>query len=208
MKGLAETVFSSLNTRSLQSIAQQLGLSPQAAAPAILAALSLLLGQMSRNAAQPDAAAALLGAARRDHATPPPGADFDGLFGAPGSDTGSQALSGGLAILGHIFGDGRDTSQPQVPEVAGLDRNGSLKLLALLAPLVMRVLGQLSQNGQIDASSLDILLNQESERISRAPTSLLSNLLGATLDRDGDGQIGIGEVLQGTQALDKLFGKQ
>lgn len=204
MKSLADTVLSSLDARSVQSIAQQLGLGPQEAGSAIQSALPLLMGQMSRNAAQPDAANALLGAAQRDHAQVDTGNALGNLLGGlmGGGAGNDNPLSGGMAILGHVFG-----GHAQTPKVAGLDSGKSTQLLALLAPLVMAALGRMSRGGQIDASSLSHLLGNESQRIAQASPSAFGGLAGL-LDRDGDGQVGVNEMLQGAQALGSLFGKK
>jgi len=205
MTGLADTLFSSLDARSVQSIAQQIGLTPQDAGQAIQAALPILLGQMAQNASQPEGASALLGAVQRDHAGVDLGGLLGGLLGSLGD--GSSATAGpanGMAILGHIFGG---SGGARIPGVSGLDGNNSTKLLALLAPLVMAALGKLAQGGQLDAGGLSGLLGGESRRISAAPPSALGGLLGSVLDGDGDGNPDLGGVLKSAQMLGSLFGK-
>lgn len=206
MTGLADTLFSSLDARSVQSIAQQLGLSPQDAGQAIQAALPILLGQMAQNASQPDGASALLGAVQRDHAGVDLGGLLGGLLGSLGGGSAPTAgPASGMAILGHIFGGSGGGAR--IPGVSGLDGNNSTKLLALLAPLVMAALGKLAQGGQLDAGGLSGLLGGESRRISAAPPSALGGLLGSVLDGDGDGNPDLGGVLKSAQMLGSLFGK-
>ena len=212
MAGLSETILSSLDARSIQGISQQLGLSPQHTGNAIQAALPILLGQMGRNAAQPEGANALLGAVQRDHT----GVDIGGLLGGVlgamggGAQPGGAGLGDGMAILGHIFGGGstQRAATPQMPSVPGLDGAGSGKLLALLAPLVMAALARMSQSGGLNANSLGKLLGGESQRIAQAPPSALGGLMGAVLDRDGDGQVGLSEMLGAAQGMGALFGKR
>lgn len=202
MSELAETLLSSLDARSLQSISQQLGLSPQSAAQAVQAALPMLLGQMSKNASQPEGANALLGAVQRDHT----GVDISGLLGGVlGALGGGQTqpaqsgggLGGGLAILGHIFGGGsgtQATASPKVPTIPGLDSANSAKLMAMLAPLVMAALGRMTQGGKVDAGTLGGLLGGESQRIAQTPPSALGG--------------GLGDMLKTAQSLGSLFGKR
>ena len=215
MSGIAETLLSSLDARSVQSISQQLGLSPQNTGNAIQAALPILLGQMANNASQPEGAAALLGAAQRDHA----GVDISGLLGGlmgalggGGSASGNGAgLGGGMAILGHIFGGGagvQRSANPAVPSVPGLDGANSAKLLAMLAPMVMAALGRMAQSGQVNANSLGGLLGGESQRVAQAPPSALGGLMNSVLDRDGDGKVDLGDMLKSAQSLGSLFGKR
>ena len=215
MSGIAETLLSSLDARSVQSISQQLGLSPQNTGNAIQAALPILLGQMANNASQPEGAAALLGAAQRDHA----GVDISGLLGGlmgalggGGSASGNGAgLGGGMAILGHIFGGGagvQRSANPAVPSVPGLDGANSAKLLAMLAPMVMAALGRMAQSGQVNANSLGGLLGGDSQRVAQAPPSALGGLMNSVLDRDGDGKVDLGAMLKSAQSLGSLFGRR
>lgn len=215
MSGIAETLLSSLDARSVQSISQQLGLSPQNTGNAIQAALPILLGQMANNASQPEGAAALLGAAQRDHAGVDIGGLLGGLMGAlggGGSASGSGAgLGGGMAILGHIFGGGsgvQRSANPAVPSVPGLDGATSAKLLSMLAPMVMAALGRMAQSGQVNANSLGGLLGGESQRVAQAPPSALGGLMNSVLDRDGDGKVDLGDMLKSAQSLGSLFGKR
>ena len=216
MSSITDTLLSSLDARTVQSISQQLGLSPQGTGNAIQAALPILLGQMAKNAEQPEGASALLGAVQRDHTGVDIGGLLGGVLGALGGGQSQQSsagggLSDGLAILGHVFGGGNGTQRaasPQVPGIPGLDGAGSAKLLAMLAPLVMAALGRMTQGGQVDAGSLGGLLGGERQRIEQAPPSALGGLMGAVLDRDGDGQVGLGDILQSAQGLGSLFGKR
>ncbi len=212
MAGLADTLLSSLDARSVQSISQQLGLNPRETGSAIQAALPLLLGQMAKNTAQPQGASALLGAVQRDHAGIDVGGLLGGLLGALGSGQSQPAqnpgLAGGMAILGHVFGGAQAGGAAQLPKVPGLDSAGSTKLLALLAPLVMAALGKMAQGGQLNASALSGLLGGESQRIAQAPPSVVDSLMGGVLDSDGDGKMDIGGVLKSAQTLGALFGKR
>ena len=212
MSSLTDTLLSSLDARSVQSISQQLGLSPQSAGNAIQAALPILLGQMAKNASQPEGASALLGAVQRDHSGTVLGGVLGALGGGASSQNGSNdALSGGLAILGHVFGGGNGTQRaasPQVPSIPGLDSGSSAKLLAMLAPMVMAALGRMMQGGQINANSLGGLLGGESQRIAQAPPSALGGLMGTVLDRDGDGDVDMSDILKSAQGLGSLFGKK
>jgi hypothetical protein len=212
MAGLADTLLSSLDARSVQSISRQLGLNPQQTAGAIQAALPMLLGQMAKNASRPEGANALFGAVQRDHTGIDVGGLLGGLLGSLGGGQAQPAqnsgLAGGMAILGHVFGGGQSSGAAQIPKVQGLDSAGSAKLLAMLAPLVMAALGKMTQGGQLDGGAISGLLGGESQRIAQAPPSLLGGLMGAALDSDGDGKMDVGGVLKSAQTLGSLFGKR
>jgi len=223
MSDLAQSLLSSFDARSITTIAQQLGVSPRQAGSAIEAALPILLGQLSQNASTPQGAQALLGAVQRDHA-PSQGLDLGGLLGSVLGGLGgaqpaqpqNRALDG-MAILGHIFGGGSpQAAQKQAPQVPGLDGATSAKLLAILAPLVLSALGKLTQGGSsanagggLDLGSLAGILGGASRALGggQQQSSTGGGILNAVLDKDGDGQIGIGEIFGAAQSLG-LFGKR
>lgn len=215
MSDLAQTLLQSFDARSITSIAQQIGVSPRQAGGAIQAALPILLGQMAQNASSPQGAQALLGAVQRDHSAP--GMDLGGLLGGllgslGGGGAQSQSgggLEGGLAILGHVFGGGRQAA-PQTPQVPGLDGAGSAKLLAMLAPLVLAALGKMNQQGGgLSLGSIGQILGGATQSIGNGPRQQSpagGGLLGAVLDRDGDGDVDMSDLLGTAQSLG-LFGK-
>jgi hypothetical protein len=215
MSDLAQTLLQSFDARSIGAIAQQIGVSPRQAGGAIQAALPILLGQMEQNASTPQGAQALLGAVQRDHSAP--GLDLGGLLGGILGGLGGGAsqsrgggLEDGLAILGHVFG-GSKQSAPQTPQVPGLDGATSAKLLALLAPLVLAALGKMNQQGGgLNLGSLGQILGGATRSIGSATqqqSSASGGLLGAILDRDGDGDVDLGDLLGAAQSLG-LFGKR
>src|SRR5690606_27405891 len=157
--------------------------SPDQAGQAVQQALPLLLGGLARNSASPQGAGALHAALERDHS----GVDIGGLLGSVlgggagggnsgpdlggligsvlgGGGSGSNAGAGG-AILGHIFGGRRGRAAQGLGQSSGLGGAGAAQLLAMLAPLVMSVLGNMSREKGLDARSLGSVLGQENQRI-------------------------------------------
>ena len=63
----------------------------------------------------------------------------------------------------------------------------------MLAPIVMSVLGGMSRRQGMNASSLGGLLGQEHQRIAGSGAG---SLLGAVFDQDGDGAVGLGDLLK------------
>lgn len=202
MSNLIDQVLGSLDANSIDQIAAQLGTSPQHAEGAIQAALPLLIGAMGRNSAQPDGAQALHGAISRDHANVDLGSLLGGLLG--GSGAGQPGLGQGGAILGHIFGGREQRAATGLGKMAGLDSADAGKLLAMLAPILMGVLGQNAARGGLDPNALGGLLGQESQRVSQG---LGGGLIGAVLDRDGDGDVDFQDLMQaGGGLLGNLLG--
>ena len=188
---LVDDLMAQLQGAPLQQMAQQLGTSPAQAQDAVGAALPLLLGALGRNAAQPQGAMDLFGALQRNHSG---GADLGGLLGSllgGGSGGGPQD---GAAILGHIFGGNQQRAEAGLGQATGLGANAG-QLLQMLAPIVMSFLAQRMQSGGMDAGGLGQVLGQERARVQQQD-GLGGGLLGSLLDQDGDGQVGLGDLLK------------
>jgi hypothetical protein len=102
----------------------------------------------------------------------------------------------GGAILGHIFGGNQPTAQASLGSATGLGGDKAGMLLKILAPIVMSFLAQrfLGQ-GQSNATGLSQVLGQE-RQTAQQQGGLGGGLLGAVLDQDGDGQLGLGDLLK------------
>lgn len=201
MATLTDDLLAQLQGEPAQDFARQLGISPTQASGAISAALPLLLGALGRNASQPQGAQALYGALQKDHA----GMDIGSVLGAV---LGGGGASQGGAILGHIFGGGQQRAEAGVAQATGLGQGTSGQLLKMLAPIVMAYLAKRAMSSgqaqQTDgAAALGGLLGQEQQQI-RQEGGLGGGLLGAVLDQDGDGQLGLGDLAR----LGGLFGRK
>ena len=192
---LADELLAQLNGAPLQQMAQHLGTSPGQTADAVAAALPLLLGTLGRNAAQPQGAMDLFGALQRDHAGAGP--DLGGLLGSllgGAHQTAAPRQADGGAILGHIFGGKRQRAEESLGQATGLGANAG-QLLQLLAPVVMAFLARRMNSGGMDAGGLGQALGQERVRAQQGG-GLGGGLLGSLLDQDGDGQVGLSDLLQ------------
>ncbi|MCC7634995.1 DUF937 domain-containing protein [Stenotrophomonas rhizophila] len=191
-ESLAASLFQQLQQgQGLQQVAQQLGIDQNQASSAIGAALPLLMGAMGRNAQQPQGAEALLGALQRDHAGSAGGGGFD-LGGLLGSVLGGGGnATNGAGILGHVFGGNSDRAAQGLSQATGLDSGKTGQLLAILAPIVMSYLAQRFANGG-NPAQLSQALGQEAQ----AAQGQNGSLLASVLDQDGDGQLGIGDLLK------------
>ncbi|MCF7752703.1 DUF937 domain-containing protein [Bacillus subtilis subsp. subtilis] len=190
-ESLAASLFQQLQQGpALQQVSQQLGIDQNQASGAVGAALPLLLGAMGRNAQQPQGAEALLGALQRDHAPAGGGFDLGGLLGSVlGGGGGGGNASNGAGILGHVFGGNSDRAAQGLSQATGLDSSKTSQLLAILAPIVMSYLAQRFASGG-NPGQLSQALGQEAQAASGG------GLLTSVLDQDGDGQLGIGDLLK------------
>ena len=109
----------------------------------------------------------------------------------------------GEAILGHIFGGRRDRASQGLGQTSGLGSAGAAQLMAMLAPLVMAALGNMTRSQDMDSNALAGVLGQENNRIQQ---SGVGGLLNGVLDTDGDGEISMSEMLQAGAGLMGAFG--
>ena len=195
---LADELMAQLQGAPLQQLAQQLGTGTEQAQQAVGAALPLMLGAMSQNVAQPQGADALLGALQRDHSAGG-GLDLGGLLGSllgGGASAGNASpAADGAAILGHIFGGDQQRAETGLGQATGLGGSNAGQLLTLLAPIVMAFLAQRMNAGGMNSGDLGQTLGQERER-AQQQGGLGGGLLGSLLDQDGDGQLGMGDLIK------------
>ena len=195
---LTEELLSQLQGAPLQQIADQLGTNPSQAQSAVSAALPMLLGALGRNAAQPQGAADLFGALQRDHVGRAAGSGGLGdLLGSVLGGMGGGGAGGaadGASILGHILGGNQQRAEAGLGQATGLGANAG-QLLQILAPIVMAFLVQRAQAGGMDAGGLGAVLGREQAQV-RQQGGVGGDLLGSLLDQDGDGQVGLGDLIK------------
>ena len=190
---LAEELFQQLQGAPLQQVSQQLGAGQMQTASAVSAALPLLLGALGKNAAQPQGAEALFGALQKDHA----GLDLGSVLGAVlGGGSATSPQTDGAAILGHIFGGAQPRAEASLGEATGLGGDKAATLMKILAPIVLSFLAQrFMGQGNANPAELSNVLGQE-RQVAQQQGGLGGGLLGAVLDQDGDGQLGLGDLLK------------
>ena len=153
MSSIFDQVRQQLDPDSIQQMSNAIGADPSSTQKAISMALPALLGGLSQNAAQPQGAAAL------DNAL---NAHDGSILGNLGGLLGGAGGGGGIGgkILGHILGSKRGPVEQGVGKASGLDAAQVAQLMAMLAPIIMGVLGRMKKNKQIDANALPTVLNQ------------------------------------------------
>lgn len=186
MTTLTNDLIQQLQGEPMSGIGRQLGLTPQQTSGAIAAALPLLMGALGRNASRDDGAQQLLGALQRDHA----GLDMGSVLGSVMGGGGD-----GNDILGHIFGSRQQPAAQGLGAATGLDGDRAGSLLKMLAPLVMAYLARQATTKAGSPQALGGLLGQEHQEI-RQQGGIGGGLLGAVLDQDGDGQLGLSDLMK------------
>ncbi|QIL20367.1 DUF937 domain-containing protein [Thermomonas sp. HDW16] len=199
MSSLTDEIFSQLSRADVQQIGAQLGTGQAQTAGAIAAALPMILGAMGRNTSQADGADALFGALGRDHNS---GGGIGDILGAVLGGQQSRQTDG-LGQLGHIFGGQQQQAETGLGQATGLGSDKAQMLMKILAPIVMaylakRMFGGQDGNGAQQQASPQVLgdiLGQE-RQVQQQQGGLGGGLLGAVLDQDGDGQLGIGDLIK------------
>lgn len=144
-----------------------------------------------------DVLGSVLGGGGQPNANAPQGgAPGGGLGDVLGSVLGGGNGSGGIggAILGHIFGSRQKQAADGLGQTTGLGAGNAMQLLAVLAPIVMAVLGRMNRNQNLGPGGLGEALNRDDAR-TRSGGGLAGGLLGAVLDRDGDGDVDLSDLL-------------
>lgn len=195
---LVDQLMAQLQGVPLQQMAQQLGTDTTQTHSAVSAALPLLLGTLGRNAAQPQGAMDLFGALQQHQggALGGAGGGLGGLLGGllGGSSGAAGGAPDGAAILGHIFGGNQQRAETGLGQATGLGGNAG-QLLQILAPIVMSFLAQRVSSGGLSADNLGQVLGQEKAH-AQQQGGLGGGLLGALLDQDGDGQVGLSDLMK------------
>jgi hypothetical protein len=191
---ITDEIFSQLSGPALQQISQQLGTGQAQTAGAVAAALPMILGAMGQNTSQPQGAESLLGALGRDHAS------VGGISDILGAVLGGQQSpqTDGLGQLGHIFGGQQQTAEAGLGQATGLGSDKAQMLMKILAPIVMAYLAKRMFGGgqqQGSPQALGDMLGQERQQVQQQG-GIGGGLLGAVLDQDGDGKLGLGDLLK------------
>jgi hypothetical protein len=162
-----------LGPDTIQKISSQLGTDTAATAHAVSMAVPILLGRLSKNAANAEGAAAL------DTA-------LDAHDGSILDNIGSLVGSGGAgsAILTHILGSLRTPVEEGVGRAAGLNAQQVGQVLSMLAPVVMGVLGRMKRTQSVGADQLPVVLGQANLEMARQSNTVgnLSQLLDGSHD--------------------------
>lgn len=118
------------------------------------------------------------------------GGALGGLLTGMLSGGGNNRAANGAGILKHILGRRAEDTASQIGQESGLGTGNTLKLMSMLAPIVMGMLGKTKQQGQLNADGLGGLLDgfmRKNVQPSRPSAETNLGLAGRLLDRDGDG---------------------
>ena len=177
---LIEQVMKQLQGGGISEISRQVGASENQVTDVVSGALPAILAGLSRNASSSKGSSALASALDRDH--------DGGILGDVAGFLGGGGGAIGGSILRHVLGGKQSPVESALGQAAGLDGSKVGQIMAMVAPLVMGVLGKQKKSQGLDASALASLLGGERKAAEqKAPDAM--GMLGKLIDSDGDGDI-------------------
>ncbi|MFK7982285.1 MAG: DUF937 domain-containing protein [Saprospiraceae bacterium] len=205
MANLIDLLQSQLSEGLIDQLSKQIGAPKQQTRTAADSILSSLIGGLAKNAQKPGGADALANALDNDH----DGSllnNLNDLIGGGKSAKINPRSANGAGILKHVLGGKQGGIMDMVSQISGLGQGQTGNLMAMLAPIVMGMLGKQKRSSGLDSGGIaNILagaLGTQQKRGGLA-TTLITNLL----DRDGDGSA-IDDVAKiGMNIFSKFFRK-
>ncbi len=176
-----EALLGLLQGQDLGQLAEQVGGNEGQVKNGVMAALPAMLTALSKNTGTEKGAQELNNALEKKH----DGSILDNLSGY----LSNPDLKDGAGILNHLFGNQTSNVANAVSQSSGLDTNGSMKMLQMLAPILMGMLGQQKKQNNLDAEGIGNLTSMLASNFgSEAGTSgiieTVTNLLDANKDRN------------------------
>ncbi len=202
---LMDILQGQVSDEMLGQLSEHIGAEPEQTAQATNGIFATLLGGLANNASSEGGLSSLANALDRDH----DGSVLDDLAGMvggmmQGSGQDSRATNG-TGMLNHILGDRQEVAAEQIGQSSGLSAGQVMKLLPILAPIVMSVLGKAKSSGGLDLGSLANVLMGGAQQAQQqgGMGDLLGNILGSVL---GGGQQQQPQQQQGGDLLGGLLG--
>jgi hypothetical protein len=120
-----------------------------------------------------------------------------GLGDVLGSVLGGGGNSGGGLggqVLGQIFGGRQNQANRGLGQTTGLGTQNAAQLLAILAPIVMAVMARMREQQGMGHGDVGRILGGDAQR-SQQSGGVVGGLMGAVLDRDGDGDVDLSDLM-------------
>ena len=177
-----EALLGLLQGQDIGNLASQVGGNEEETKNGVMAALPAMLAALGKNAGTEKGAEELNNALEKKH----DGSILDNLSGY----LSNPDLKDGAGILNHLFGNQTSNVANAVSQSSGLDTNGSMKMLQMLAPILMGILGQQKKQNNLDAKGLGNLTSMLASNFgSEAGTSGIIETVTNLLDANKDGNV-------------------
>ena len=177
-----EALLGLLQGQDLGNLASQVGGNEGEVKNGVMAALPAMLAALGKNAGTEKGAEELNNALEKKH----DGSILDNLSGY----LSNPDFKDGAGILNHLFGNQTSNVANAVSQSSGLDTNGSMKMLQMLAPILMGMLGQQKKQNNLDAKGLGNLTSMLASNFgSEAGASGIMEAVTNLLDANKDGNV-------------------
>ena len=177
-----EALLGLLQGQDIENLASQVGGNEGEVKNGVMAALPAMLAALGKNAGTEKGAEELNNALEKKH----DGSILDNLSGY----LSNPDLKDGAGILNHLFGNQTSNVANAVSQSSGLDTNGSMKMLQMLAPILMGILGQQKKQNNLDAKGLGNLTSMLASNFgSEAGASGIMEAVTNLLDANKDGNV-------------------
>ena len=177
-----EALLGLLQGQDLGQLAEQVGGNEGQVKNGVMAALPAMLTALSKNTGTEKGAQELNNALEKKH----DGSILDNLSGY----LSNPDLKDGAGILNHLFGNQTSNVANAVSQSSGLDSNGSMKMLQMLAPVLMGMLGQQKKQNNLDAEGIGNLTSMLASNFgSEAGASGIMEAVTNLLDANKDGNV-------------------
>ena len=177
-----EALLGLLQGQDLGNLASQVGGNEGEVKNGVMAALPAMLAALGKNAGTEKGAEELNNALEKKH----DGSILDNLSGY----LSNPDLKDGAGILNHLFGNQTSNVANAVSQSSGLDTNGSMKMLQMLAPILMGMLGQQKKQNNLDAKGLGNLTSMLASNFgSEAGAAGIMEAVTNLLDANKDGNV-------------------
>ena len=177
-----EALLGLLQGQDLGQLAEQVGGNEGQVKNGVMAALPAMLTALSKNTGTEKGAQELNNALETKH----DGSILNNLSGY----LSNPDLKDGAGILNHLFGSQTSNVANAVSQSSGLDTNGSMKMLQMLAPVLMGILGQQKKQNNLDAKGLGNLTSMLASNFgSEAGASGIMEAVTNLLDANKDGNV-------------------
>ena len=177
-----EALLGLLQGQDLGKLAEQVGGNEGQVKNGVMAALPAMLTALSKNTGTEKGAQELSNALETKH----DGSILNNLSGY----LSNPDLKDGAGILNHLFGSQTSNVANAVSQSSGLDSNGSMKILQMLAPVLMGMLGQQKKQNNLDAEGIGNLTSMLASNFgSEAGASGIMDGVTNLLDANKDGKV-------------------
>ena len=177
-----EALLGLLQGQDLGQLAEQVGGNEGQVKNGVMAALPAMLTALSKNTGTEKGAQELSNALETKH----DGSILNNLSGY----LSNPDLKDGAGILNHLFGSQTSNVANAVSQSSGLDSNGSMKMLQMLAPVLMGMLGQQKKQNNLDAEGIGNLTSMLASNFgSEVGASGIMDVVTNLLDANKDGNV-------------------